>query len=129
MSPITTGVKPPIRSRTFTEKDAKDAHAALTEYAANGNTNEGVGYGYFTSAEAARSAGQSLNKMIERLGLRDTKWATTTFPVDVSVDAEGNVVPDGTEGATTARKYAGVMLPKDAKPAPAKKSTGGRRRR
>lgn len=137
--PITTGVKTPIRSRTFTERDAKDAHAALTAYVEQGKTDEGVGYGLFPSAEAARSAGQTLNKIIAALGLRSTKWATGTFPVDVDVDAEGNVVPDLADDADedaqteraakvtgTARKFQGVMLPKDAKPAPtpAKKSSG-----
>lgn len=123
---ITTGVRPPIRSRTFTEQDAKTANAALVESRDAGNENEGVGYGDFNSAESARSAGSGLNKMILSLGLSDHKWATTVFKVTVPKDPSE---PDGEQ----VEKYRGVMLPKKAKDAPprktaATKSSGGRKR-
>lgn len=103
MSPITVGVQTPPRTRSFSEADAREAHDALTKLAAEGSTL-GVGYGQYNTAEAARSAGATLNKFMGELGLLadGAKWATTVF-------ADPN--EDG--------KFLGVLLPKAAKKAPA----------
>jgi hypothetical protein len=89
--PITEGVTIPPRSRTFTEQEVLEAHAALKD-------GKNIGYGTFDTQASARSAGHTLNRMIQETEPGATKYATTVFP---SKD-------DPT-------KFTGAMLPKPAK--------------
>lgn len=116
---FSTDVKVPPRSRTFSEDDAR-ALLALLKGEAEGQEKpaENVGYGTFDTAGAARSAGVTLNKLLQGLGAPH-KYAVTAFkrdgkfvgvmwnkPAKTKADANGSATP--------------------ATPAPAR--SGGRRR-
>lgn len=108
--PITAGLTIPPRSRLFTEQDARAAYEALS----SGQT---AGYGTFKSAEAARSAGNTLNKLVRNFYPDSQKWAGTVFAVTVTNEETGEETI----------QYAGVLKPEKAKDAPPKKSSGRKR--
>lgn len=120
MTEFTTDVKIPPRTRNFSEDDARALLALLKgEGEGQDKPAENVGYGTFETAGAARSAGVTLNKLLQGVGAPH-KYAVTTIkrdgkfvgvilnkPAKAKAESNGDsAAAAATPPATSARKSA-----------------------